>query len=70
MVINMKKEMNISGMMCPHCEASVKKALENLPEVDLAEVNHKEGKAILTLNAAVSDAVLKTTIEELGFKVF
>lgn len=65
----MKKEMKIEGMMCPHCEASVKKALEAIDGVDLAEVSHKEGNAILTLSADVSDAVLKKAVEDEGFKV-
>ena len=65
----MKKEMKIEGMMCPHCEASVKKALEAIDGVELAEVSHKEGTAILTLSADVSDAVLKKAVEDEGFKV-
>ncbi len=65
----MKKEMKIEGMMCPHCEASVKKALEAIDGVELAEVSHKEGTAILTLTADVSDAVLKKAVEDEGFKV-
>lgn len=65
----MKKEMKIEGMMCPHCEASVKKALEAIDGVELAEVSHKEGTAILTLTADVPDAALKKAVEDEGFKV-
>lgn len=65
----MKKELKIGGMMCPHCEASVKKALEAIDGVELAEVSHKEGTAILTLSAGVSDAALKKAVEDEGFRV-
>lgn len=65
----MKKEMKIEGMMCPHCEASVKKALEAIEGVESAEVSRKEGTAILTMSADVSDAVLKKAVEDEGFKV-
>jgi Cu2+-exporting ATPase len=65
----MKKTMKIEGMMCGHCEARVKKALENLPEVDEAVVSHEAGTAIVTLNAAVADEVLKQTVEAQDYKV-
>ena len=61
--------MKIEGMMCEHCEARVKKCLEALPEVDEAAVSHKEGEAVLTLNADVSDDVLKKTVEDQDYKV-
>ncbi len=65
----MTKTMKIEGMMCGHCEAHVKKALEALAEVDTAEVSHEAGTAVLTLNAVVSEDVLKKTVEELDYKV-
>ncbi len=65
----MTKTMKIEGMMCGHCEAHVKKALEALAEVDVAEVSHEAGTAVLTLNAEVSEDVLKKTVEELDYKV-
>ena len=65
----MKKTMKIEGMMCMHCEAHVKKALEALAEVDAAVVSHTEGTAVLTLNADISDDVLKKTVEDQGYKV-
>lgn len=65
----MKKTIKIEGMMCPHCEANVKKCLEALPQVDEAVANHKEGVAVVSLNTDVSDEVLKNTIEAQGYKV-
>ena len=65
----MEKTIKIEGMMCMHCEAHVKKALEALAEVDSAVVSHTDGTAILTLNADVSDDVLKKTVEDQGYKV-
>ncbi len=65
----MKKTMKIEGMMCPHCEARVKKALEALEEVELAEVSHEAGTAVLTLNAEISDEKLKKTVEDQGYQV-
>ncbi len=65
----MTKTMKIEGMMCGHCEASVKKALEALAEVDSAEVSHTEGTAIVSLNSEVDDAVLKKTVEDKDYKV-
>ena len=65
----MTKTMKIEGMMCPHCEARVKGLLEGLNEVDGAEVSHKSGTAVLTLNAEISDDALKTLIEQNGYKV-
>ena len=55
----MEKTMKIEGMMCGHCEARVKKALEALPEVSAADVSHEKGTAVVTLSAALSatDAV-------------
>ena len=65
----MEKKMIIEGMMCGHCEAHVKKALEALAEVDSATVSHTEGTAILSLNAEVSDEVLTKTVTEEGYTV-
>ena len=65
----MKKTVKIQGMMCPHCEATVKKALEALSEVDSAEVSHANGTAIVTLNAAISDDTLRQTVEAKDFTV-
>ena len=65
----MKKTMEIKGMMCGHCEAAVKKALEALPQVDEAVVSHESGTAVITLNAEVSDEVLKSTVEDKDYEV-
>ena len=65
----MKKIMHIEGMMCGHCEAAVKKALEALPQVDEAVVSHEAGKAELTLNTEIADDVLKKTVEDKDYTV-
>ena len=65
----MKKVMYIEGMMCGHCEAAVKKALEALPQVDEAVVSHEAGTAELTLNAEIADDVLKKTVEDKDYTV-
>ena len=65
----MKKTLRIEGMMCPHCEARVKKALEALPEVAQAAVSHEAGTAVVTLNAAVSDQALKAAVEAQDYTV-
>ena len=65
----MKKTLHVEGMMCGHCEARVKKALEALPAVDAAMVSHEAGTAIVTLNAEVSDADLKKAVEDQDYKV-
>ena len=65
----MKKIMHIEGMMCGHCEAAVKKALEALPQVDEAVVSHETGTAELTLNAEIADDVLKKTVEDKDYTV-
>ena len=65
----MKKIMHIEGMMCGHCEAAVKKALEALPQVDEAVVSHEAGTAELTLNAEIADDVLKKTVEDKDYTV-
>ena len=65
----MKKVMHIEGMMCGHCEATVKKALEALPQVDEAIVSHEAGTAEVTLNAELADDVLKKTVEDKDYTV-
>lgn len=65
----MTKTMKIEGMMCPHCEARVKKALEALDAVSAAEVSHVAGTAVVTLSAAVADDVLKNAVEAQDYKV-
>ena len=65
----MKKTLHVEGMMCCHCEARVKKALEALPAVDAAVVSHEAGTAIVTLNAVVSDTDLKKAVEDQDYKV-
>ena len=65
----MEKNMKIEGMMCGHCEARVKKALEALPEVSAADVSHEKGTAVVTLSAALSDEALKKAVEDQDYKV-
>lgn len=65
----MKKTMTIEGMMCPHCEAAVKKALEALEGVDSADVSHEAGTAIVSMSAEVADAALKEAVEAKDYKV-
>lgn len=66
---NMKRTMKIEGMMCGHCEARVKKVLEELPEVTEAEVSHETGTAVVTLSGEISDEKLKETVEAQDYKV-
>ena len=65
----MQKTMKIEGMMCGHCEAAVKKCLEELPEVEAAEVSHESGTAVVTVTSEISDDILKKTVEDKGYKV-
>ncbi len=65
----MQKTLMISGMMCPHCEATVKKALEALEGVASADVSHVKNMAVVTLSAPVEDSVLKEAVESHDFKV-
>ena len=65
----MEKTMKIEGMMCGHCEARVKKALEALPQVESAQVSHETGSAVVTLNAGTPDSVLKEAVEAQDYKV-
>ena len=65
----MEKTLKIEGMMCGHCEAHVKKALEALSEVDEAIVSHEAGTAVVKLNSKVADDVLEKAVEDEGYKV-
>ena len=65
----MEKTMKITGMMCGHCEATVKKALEALEQVDEAIVSHEEGTAVVKLNSDISNNVLKKTVEDKDYTV-
>ena len=65
----MEKIMNIEGMMCMHCEATVKKALEAIDGVDAADVSHEENRAVVTLSADVADDVLKEAVEAKDYAV-
>ena len=65
----MEKTLKIEGMMCPHCEARVKKALEALPEVEQAAVSHQAGTAVVTLKSPVADEVLKKAVEDQDYTV-
>ena len=66
---NMTKTLTVEGMMCPHCEAHVKKALEALDGVETATANHEAGTAVVTLSGAVEDDVLKQAVQEAGYTV-
>lgn len=65
----MEKTMKIEGMMCGHCEARVKKALEALPEVQAADVSHEKGTAVVTLSGQLPDEALKKAVEDQDYKV-
>lgn len=65
----MEKTMEIKGMMCGHCEARVKKALEALPQVEEAVVSHESGTAVVKLNAETADEVLKKAVEDQDYEV-
>ncbi len=65
----MEKTMNIEGMMCMHCEATVKKALEAIDGVEAADVSHEQDKAVVTLSADVADDVLKNAVEAKDYTV-
>ena len=67
--ITMEKTIKIEGMMCGHCEATVKKALEALPQVEAAKVDHTAGTAVVTLKDDVQDEVLKKAVEDKDYKV-
>ena len=65
----MEKTMEIKGMMCGHCEARVKKALEALPQVEEAVVSHESGTAVVKHNAETADEVLKKAVEDQDYEV-
>ena len=65
----MEKTMKIEGMMCGHCEATVKKALEALDGVDHADVSHEQDQAVVTLKENVADDVLKKAVEDKDYNV-
>lgn len=65
----MEKTLKVDGMMCGHCEAHVKQALEAIPQVESADVSHTAGTAVVHLNAEVSDEVLKQAVEKAGYQV-
>ena len=65
----MKKKLDIEGMMCGHCEATVKKTLEALDGVDVADVSHEKDEAVVSLDKEVSDETLKEAVEEKDYKV-
>ena len=65
----MTKTLKVEGMMCPHCEARVKKALEAVPGVENAVANHELGTAVVTLSAPVADEVLTAAVEAQDYKV-
>ena len=66
---NMTKTMKIEGMMCGHCEARVKKVLEELEQVTEAVVSHENGTAVVTLSGEIDDDVLKKAVEDQDYKV-
>ena len=65
----MEKTLEIKGMMCPHCEATVRTALEAMPQVQTAQVSHESGTAVVTLTAPVEDDTLRRTVEDKGYTV-
>ena len=65
----MEKSLKIKGMMCPHCEARVKKCLEALAGVKEAKVSHKKGTAVVVLEAEVATELLKKAVEDQGYTV-
>ena len=68
-VSTMQKTIKIEGMMCGHCEASVKKALEAIPSVESAEVSHEKGTAVVTLSSDTPDEVLRKAVEDKDYTV-
>ena len=65
----MKKTINIEGMMCTHCEATVKKALEAVVGVTAADVSHEKGTAVVSMDAEIADDVLKKAVEDKDYEV-
>lgn len=64
----MTKTVNIKGMMCGHCEATVKKALEKLDFIESAEVSHESGTAVITLSGELDEQAVKAAIEDRDFE--
>ncbi len=65
----MTKTMKVEGMMCVHCEARVKKALEAIPGVESAAADHSAGTAVVTMSSPVADEVLRAAVEAQDYKV-
>ena len=65
----MTKTLKVEGMMCAHCEARVKKALEAVPGVESAAADHTAGTAVVTLAGPVADETLKAAVEAQDYKV-
>ena len=65
----MTKTLKVEGMMCPHCEARVRKALEAVPGVESAVADHNLGTAVVTLSTPVADEVLTAAVEAQDYKV-
>ena len=65
----MTKTLKVEGMMCMHCEARVRKTLEEIPGVESAVANHDTGTAVVVLSAPVADETLKAAVEGQGYKV-
>ena len=65
----MTKTLKVTGMMCAHCEARVKKALEAVPGVESAVADHTAGTAVVTMSAPVADEALKAAVEAQDYKV-
>ena len=65
----MEKTLKIEGMMCTHCEARVKKCLEELPGVTQAEVSHEKGTAVVTMTEDVPVGTMKKAVEDQGYQV-
>lgn len=65
----MELTIKVGGMMCPHCEAAVKKALEAIPTVENAQASHEKGEVTVKLSAQTEFDVLKKAIEDLDYKV-
>ena len=66
---NMEKTLKVKGMMCPHCEARVKKVVEKIPGVESAVASHTEGTVVITMTEDVDLAVIKEAIEDQDYKV-
>ena len=65
----MNVTLEIKGMMCPHCEAAVKKALEGIDGVETAQVSHEAGTAVCSLNAETAAEVLTKAVTDAGYEV-